>query len=153
MFYQLPHVHVSPIPSIDPLPDLFPKESPTSMSEPPPPPWSLSVTPPTQHPMSSEDVIFFPVYYKLINFKLVHSYNVKYLTCIIFCNSGLQKIYKLHIWKCSTFTIFTLLTKETKIHIYTLDQMVFQWVPSDVLTLTADADCPVLWFPLLYLHG
>ena len=24
MFYQLPHVPVSPIPSIDPLPDLFP---------------------------------------------------------------------------------------------------------------------------------
>ena len=33
MFYQLPHVHVSPIPSIDPLPNLFPEESPTSMSE------------------------------------------------------------------------------------------------------------------------
>ena len=28
MFYQLPHVHVSPIPSINPLPDIFPKESP-----------------------------------------------------------------------------------------------------------------------------
>ena len=35
MFYQLPHVLVSLIPSIDPLPDLFPKESPTSMSEDP----------------------------------------------------------------------------------------------------------------------
>ena len=33
MFYQLPHVSLSPIPSIDPLPDLFPEESPTSMSE------------------------------------------------------------------------------------------------------------------------
>ena len=33
MFYQLPHVPVSPIPSIDPLPNLFPEESPTSMSE------------------------------------------------------------------------------------------------------------------------
>ena len=33
MFYQLPHVHISPIPSIDPLPDLFPEESPTSKSE------------------------------------------------------------------------------------------------------------------------
>ena len=70
--------------------------------------------------------IFFPVYYKLINFKLVHSYNVKHLTCNIFYSSGLQNIYKLHIWKCSTFTIFTLLTKETKIHI-----MVFHWVASD----------------------
>ena len=38
MFYQLPHVHVSSIPSIDPLPDLFPEESPTSMSEHPRPP-------------------------------------------------------------------------------------------------------------------
>ena len=33
MFYQQPHVHVSPIPSIDPLLDLFPEESPTSMFE------------------------------------------------------------------------------------------------------------------------
>ena len=33
MFYQLPHVPVSPIPSIDPLPDLFLEESPTSLSE------------------------------------------------------------------------------------------------------------------------
>ena len=36
MFYQLPHVPVSLIPSIDPLLDLFPKESPTSLSESPP---------------------------------------------------------------------------------------------------------------------
>ena len=36
MFYQLPHVPVSPISSIDPLPDLFLKESPTSISEHPP---------------------------------------------------------------------------------------------------------------------
>ena len=36
MFYQLPHVPVSLIPSIDPLPDLFPEESPTSLSESPP---------------------------------------------------------------------------------------------------------------------
>ena len=36
MFYQLPHVPVSLIPSIDPIPDLFPEESPTSMSEFPP---------------------------------------------------------------------------------------------------------------------
>ena len=33
MFYQLPHVVVSPIPSIDPLPNIFFEESPTSMSE------------------------------------------------------------------------------------------------------------------------
>ena len=36
MFYQLPHVPISPISSIDPLPDLFPEESPTSISEHPP---------------------------------------------------------------------------------------------------------------------
>ena len=36
MFYQLPHVPVSLIPSIDPLPNLFPEESPASMSESPP---------------------------------------------------------------------------------------------------------------------
>ena len=35
MFYQLPHVPVSPIPSINPLLDLFPDESPTSLSESP----------------------------------------------------------------------------------------------------------------------
>ena len=35
------------------------------------------VTPPTQHQVSSEGVIFF---YKLITFKFVHSYNVKHLT-------------------------------------------------------------------------
>ena len=59
--------------------------------------------------------IFFPIYYKLITFKLVHSYKVQHLTCTILCSSELQNIYKLHIWKCSTFT---LLTKETKIHIH-----------------------------------
>ena len=36
MFYQLPHVPVSIIPSIHPLPNLFPEESPTSLSESPP---------------------------------------------------------------------------------------------------------------------
>ena len=36
MFYQLPHVPVSPISSIDPLHDLFPEESPTSISKHPP---------------------------------------------------------------------------------------------------------------------
>ena len=36
MFYQLPHAPVSPISSIDPLPDLFLEESPTSISEHPP---------------------------------------------------------------------------------------------------------------------
>ena len=36
MFYQLPHVPISLIPFIDPFPDLFPEESPTSLSESPP---------------------------------------------------------------------------------------------------------------------
>ena len=36
MFYQLPHVHVSLIPSIDPLLYLFPEESPSSLSDSPP---------------------------------------------------------------------------------------------------------------------
>ena len=65
---------------------------------------------PTRHMVSSEGVIFF-IFYKLITFKLVHLYNVKHLTCTKFRSSGLQNIYKLHIWKCSTFTIFTLFTK------------------------------------------
>ena len=36
MFYQLPHVPITPISSINPLLDLFPEESPTSISEHPP---------------------------------------------------------------------------------------------------------------------
>ena len=36
MFYQLSHVPISLIPSIDPLFDLFPEESSTSLSESPP---------------------------------------------------------------------------------------------------------------------
>ena len=36
MFYQLPHVHVSPIPSIDPLPDLPPPPPPLVSESPPP---------------------------------------------------------------------------------------------------------------------
>ena len=44
MFYQLPHVPVSLIPSIDPLPDLFHEESPTSLSKSP-----LSITDVSSH--------------------------------------------------------------------------------------------------------
>ena len=84
------------------------------------------MTPPTRHPVSSEGVIiiiffpFFPVYYKLINFKLVHSYNVKHLTCIIFCSSELQKIFKLHKWECSTYTkTLHLFTNNKKFITYT----------------------------------
>ena len=49
----------------------------------------ISTATPTRHPMSSEGAIFF---YKLITFKLVHSYNVKHLTCTILCSSELQNI-------------------------------------------------------------
>ena len=45
------------------------------------------VTPPTRHRVSSEGSYIF--FFHVINFKLVHSYNVKQLTCIIFCSSGL----------------------------------------------------------------
>ena len=54
------------------------------------------VTPPTRHRVSSEGSFFFS---SRINFKLVHSYNVKHLTCIIFCSSGLQNIYTSSIYR------------------------------------------------------
>ena len=100
--------------------------------------------------VSSEGVIFF---FLTLNSKLVHSYSVKHLTCIIFSSRGLQNIYKLHIWKCSTFTMFTLFTKETKTTYTKIDQMVFQWAPSDVLALVVNMECPDFSFLLLmYLH-
>ena len=37
--------------------------------------------------------------------------------------------------------------------IYKIDLKVFQWAPIDVWPLSADVDCPVLWLPVLYLHG
>ena len=84
-----------------------------------------------------------------MTFTLAYSYNVKHLTCIILCSSGLQNIYiQAHIWKCLTFTIFTLFTK---LHIQNRPK-VFQWAPIDVWPLSADVDCPVLWLPLLYLQ-
>ena len=48
------------------------------------------VTPPTRHRVSSEGSFFF--FFKLIIFILAYSYNVKQLTCIILCSSGLQNI-------------------------------------------------------------
>ena len=112
------------------------------------------MTPPTRHMVSSEGVIHFFFFYKLITFKLVHSYNVKHLTCTIFYSSGLQNIYKLHIWKCSIFIIFTLFTNNKKIYcIYKIDQKVFRWASNYVLTLETDEGCPT-FLPLLpYLHG
>ena len=50
------------------------------------------MTPPTQHRVSSEGSHFF-FFFKLITFTLAYSYNVKHLTCIILCSSGLQYIY------------------------------------------------------------
>ena len=55
----------------------------------------VNVMPPTRHRMSSEGSFFFS---SSMNFKLVHSYNVKHLTCIIFCSSGLQNIYTRSIY-------------------------------------------------------
>ena len=52
------------------------------------------MTPLTWHRVSSEGSFFF----SHINFKLVHSYNVKQLTCIIFCSSGLQNMYTSSIY-------------------------------------------------------
>ena len=78
------------------------------------------MTPPTRHRLSSEGSFFF-FFFPHIYFKLVHSYNVKQLTCIIFCSSGLQNIiYKLHNWKCSTSTIFTLVYRFLSFFIYKL---------------------------------
>ena len=86
--------------------------------------YSQTVTPPTRHTVSSEGVNLF-FFYKLITFNLFHSYNVKHLTCTIFYSSGLQNIYKIHIWKYSTFTIVKLLTKNKT---YTnIDQKIFSW--------------------------
>ena len=89
-------------------------------------------------------------FFSHINFKLVHSYNVKQLTFIIFCSSGLQNIY--------TSSIYGSVQHLQYLHclqnfIYKIDIKVFQWAPIDVWPLTADVDCLVLYFPLLYLHG
>ena len=91
---------------------------------------------------------FFP---SRINFKLVHSYNVKQLTCIIFCSSELQNIY-IQAPYMEVFNIYNIYMSLQNF-IYKIDLKVFQWAPIDVWPLTADVDCPVLWFPLLYLHG
>ena len=110
------------------------------------------MTSPTRHMVSSEGVIFF-FYNKLINFKLVHSYKVKQLTCIIFCSSGLQTIYTSSIYGSVQHLQYLHCLQNKQNYIYKIDQKVFQWAPSDVWPLTADVDCPILWFPLLYLHG
>ena len=99
---------------------------------------------------------FYLFFFKLITFKLVHSYNVKHLTYTISYRSGLQNIYKLHTWKCSTFTIYiaSFVYKQQKgYYIYKIDQKFFKSAPNDVLTLETDANCLVLLPLLPYLHG
>ena len=98
--------------------------------------------------MSSEGHSFF--FFSHINFKRVHSYNVKQLTCIILCSSGL-KLYIKDPYK-EVFNIYNIYIGLQN-SIYKIDLEVFKWAPIDVWPLAADVDCPVLWFPLLYLHG
>ena len=43
-------------------------------------------------------VTLFLFFLKLITFTLAYSHNVKYLTCIILCSSGLQNIYTSSIY-------------------------------------------------------
>ena len=108
------------------------------------------MTPPTRHSVSSEGS-FFLFLFKLITFTLAFSYNVKHLTCVIFCSSGLKNIYKQAPYM-EVFDIYNIYIGLQNF-IYKIDLKVFQWAPIDVWPLTADVDCPVLWFPLLYLHG
>ena len=54
---------------------------------------------PTRHRVSSEGSYFF-FFFKLITFTLAYSNNVKHLTCIILCSSGLQNIYTSSINGC-----------------------------------------------------
>ena len=72
------------------------------------------VMPSTRHTVSSEGVIFF---YKLITFKLIHSYNVKHLTCTIFCNNGLQNIYK-YMKVFNIYNIYIIYKNKTYTKIY-----------------------------------
>ena len=90
-------------------------------------------------------------FFKLITFTLAFSYNVKHLTYIIFCTSGLQNIYKQapYMEVFNIYNIYICLQN----FICKIDLKVFQWAPIDVWPLTADVDCSVLWFPLMYLHG
>ena len=93
---------------------------------------------------------FFLKKKKLITFTLAYLYNVKHLTCIILCSSGLQNIYTSSIY--GNVQHLQYLHWFTKFHIQNRP-MVFQWAPIDVWPLSADVDCPVLCLPLLYLHG
>ena len=80
-------------------------------------------------------------FFKLITFTLAYSYNVKHLTCIILCSSGIQNINTSSIY--GNVQHLQYLHWFTKFHIK-MDLKVFQWAPIDVCPLTADVDCPVL---------
>ena len=108
------------------------------------------MTPPTRYRVSSEGSVFFFFFFILITFTLAYSYNVKHLTCVILCSSGLQNIY-IQAPYMEVFNIYNIYIVY-KIHIQNRPK-VFQWAPIDVWPLFADVDCPVLWLPLLYLHG
>ena len=97
------------------------------------------MTPPSRHRVSSEGSFFFS---SRINFKLVHSYNVKHITCIIFYSSGLQNIY-IQAPYMEVFNIYNIYIGLQNF-IYKIDLKVFQWAPIDVWPLTADVDCSVL---------
>ena len=85
---------------------------------------------------------FFYLFFPRINFKLVPSYNVKHLTCIIFCSNGLQNIY-IQAPYVEMFNIYNIYIGLQNF-IYKIDLNVFQWAPIDVWPLTVDVDCPVL---------
>ena len=84
------------------------------------------------------------------NLYTAYSYNVKQLTCIILCSSGLQNINTSS--KVEVFNIYNIYIGLQNF-IYKIDLKVFQWTPIAVWPLTADVDGLVLWSPLLYLHG
>ena len=56
MFYQLPHVHVSPIPSIDPL--ATPEPGPTRMADP------TRMEDPTRNPRNAQLILFMYLFIK-----------------------------------------------------------------------------------------
>ena len=63
------------------------------------------------------------------------------------------KIYTSSIYRSVQHLQYLHCLQNKQKYIYKIDQKVFQWEPSDAWPLNVDVDCPVLWFPLLYLHG
>ena len=93
--------------------------------------------------------LFF--FFFFITFTLANSYNVKQLTCIIFCSSGLQNIY-IQAPYMEVFNIY-IVYMGLQNFMYKIDLKVFQWAPIAVWPVTVDVECLVLYSPLLYLHG